>query len=205
MVLVMIGAALQASAHSRAQLVVGRILCGVGTGIKTSTVPMYQSELCDRSDRGKLVSAEVMFIGIGIVIAYWFDFGMSFVSGSIAWRLPIAFQATFAVAVFILVFGLPESPRWLYARGHKEEALAVLCAVHDMQPDDDYIMAERVAIDDAIELEARVTKKSFWSIFKNDEVKTGHRVFLAWAMQFMNQASGINLVVCASPFPVSLP
>ncbi|KAL2106144.1 hypothetical protein VUR80DRAFT_7220 [Thermomyces stellatus] len=200
MVLVIIGAALQASAFSRAQLIVGRLLTGLGTGMKTSTVPMYQSELCDRSQRGKLVSAEVMFVGIGICIAYWFDFGMSYTAGPIAWRLPIAFQATFAILVVVLVFALPESPRWLYARGRQEEAVAVMCAVYDKEPDDDYIMAERTAIEEAIQLERRVAEqKSFWSIFKNDEVKTGYRVLLAWGIQFMNQLSGINLVVYYLP------
>lgn len=196
MVLVIIGAALQAAAFTRAQLIVGRLLTGLGTGMKTSTVPMYQSELCDRSARGKLVSAEVMFVGIGVCVAYWFDFGMSYTSGSIAWRLPIAFQATFAVLVVVLVFALPESPRWLYARGRREEAIEVLCAVHDMEPDDDYIMAERTAIDEAIQLEKQTMEtKSFWSIFKKDDVRTRYRVLLAWGIQFMNQVSGINLVV----------
>lgn len=144
-----------------------------------------------------------MFVGIGICVAYWFDFGMSFTSGSIAWRLPIAFQATFAIVVFFLVFALPESPRWLWARGRQDEAIAVLCAVHDLQPDDDYIMAERTAIDEAAQLEAQVEQKPFWSVFKNDEVKTGYRVLLAWGIQFINQASGINLVVrlVVSPIP----
>ena len=63
---------------------------------QTSTVPMYQSELCEAEKRGRLVSSEPLFVGVGIEIAYWFDYGMSFVPGSIAWRLPIACQMIFA-------------------------------------------------------------------------------------------------------------
>lgn len=42
---------------------------------------MYQSELCEARKRGRIVSSEPMFVGVGIVIAYFFDYGMSFVGG----------------------------------------------------------------------------------------------------------------------------
>lgn len=47
---------------------VGRFVTGIGTGIETSTVPMYQSELCEASKRGKLVCSEPLLVGVGIVI-----------------------------------------------------------------------------------------------------------------------------------------
>lgn len=90
-----------------------RFITGIGTGIETSTVPMYQAELCRASQRGRLVCSEALFVGVGIVIgqfmttwvsktcadsglAYWFDYGMNFTGGDIAWRLPIACQMIFA-------------------------------------------------------------------------------------------------------------
>ena len=60
---------------------------------------MYQSELCDAERRGRLVSSEPLFVGVGIVISYFFDYGMRFVGGPIAWRLPIACQIIFAIVV----------------------------------------------------------------------------------------------------------
>jgi MFS family permease len=51
----------------RAQIMVARYITGIGTGIETSTVPMYQSELCDAKRRGRLVSSEPLFVGVGIV------------------------------------------------------------------------------------------------------------------------------------------
>ena len=50
---------------------IGRYITGIGTGIETSTVPMYQSELCEADKRGRLVSSEPLFVGVGIEIAYW--------------------------------------------------------------------------------------------------------------------------------------
>ncbi|KAM0326523.1 hypothetical protein ACHAQA_006392 [Verticillium albo-atrum] len=197
MVFVIIGTTLQASAYHVAHLVIGRIITGMGTGLKTSTVPMYQSELCPPTSRGRLVSAEVLFVGVGIVFAYWFNFGMGFVGGAIAWRLPIALQAIFAVGVVILVFALPESPRWLFNHGREAEAIQVLCDVYDKEPTDEFIVAERNAILRAIELESSSQSNKY--LFRKDNVRTRYRVFLAWLIQFMNQVSGINMVVYYIP------
>lgn len=196
MCFVIIGATLQCSAYTVPHLVIGRLVTGLGTGIKTSTVPMYQAELSAREKRGRLISAEVLFVGVGIVLAYWFDFGMSFAGGPIAWRLPIAFQMLFAITVIVVVFGIPESPRWLCNHGRREEALEALCAVHNLSPNDEYIVSEMEAIERAIALEGdQLNVHSLASVFKKDEVRTRYRILLAWGMQFMNQAGGINLVV----------
>ncbi|KAJ5895266.1 sugar transporter [Penicillium taxi] len=199
MVAVIIGAILQASSFHVIHLIIGRLITGLGTGLKTSTVPMYQAEMCDAKTRGRLIASEVLFVAFGVVMAYWFDYGMSFVGGPIAWRLPIAVQVCFAVFVIVLVFGLPESPRWLMNHGKEKEAIRVLCTVHDKEENDEYIVNDLRAMISAIELEKTASKKSFLQIFRNDEIKTGQRVLLAWGMQLMNQVSGINLIVSYVP------
>ncbi|KAL1610619.1 hypothetical protein SLS60_002289 [Paraconiothyrium brasiliense] len=172
---------------------VARFITGIGTGIETSTVPMYQSELCEAEKRGRLVSSEPLFVGVGIEIAYWFDYGMSYTSGSKAWRLPIACQMIFAVFVIILVFGLPESPRYLYKHGRSEEALAILCDVYDATPDDPKIAKENGEILEALKVEQEHGEYKWSQLLKRDKVQTGRRVLLAYGMQFMNQMGGINL------------
>jgi hypothetical protein len=47
----------------------------------------FQAELSEAHKRGRLICWEPLFVGVGIVIAYFFDYGMSFVGGQIAWRL----------------------------------------------------------------------------------------------------------------------
>lgn len=64
MILIIIGATLQTSSVNLAHLIIGRVITGLGTGIDSSTVPMYQSELSKKESRGRLVSWEIWFIGM---------------------------------------------------------------------------------------------------------------------------------------------
>ncbi|KAF7595596.1 hypothetical protein BBP40_005342 [Aspergillus hancockii] len=198
MIWVIIGATLQTSAFSVPHLMVGRFVTGIGTGIETSTVPMYQAELCEASKRGKLVCSEPLLVGVGIVISYFFDYGMSFVGGQIAWRLPIACQMIFGFVVILLVFGLPESPRYCYKEGRHGEALQILSDVYGRPKDDEKILAEQAEILEAIAIETKHGEYKWRNILKHDEVSTGHRVLLGYGMQFMNQVGGINLIVYGS-------
>ncbi len=61
--LIIVGATLQCSAFELGHLIAGRVITGLGTGIDSSTVPMYQSELSKKEWRGRLVSWEIWFIG----------------------------------------------------------------------------------------------------------------------------------------------
>jgi hypothetical protein len=114
----------------------------------------------------------------------------------VAWRTPIALQLIFAIAVIFLVWGLPESPRWLAARGREEEAIEVLCAVFDRDRNDPFIVEQVEGIREAIAIETRAGTQKLSALFKNGRLQTGRRVFLAWFGLFMNQLSGINMVVC---------
>ncbi|KAF5365193.1 hypothetical protein D9758_005320 [Tetrapyrgos nigripes] len=203
MLIITIGAVLQAIAYSVPHIIIARIITGMGTGMETSTVPMYQSELCKPEYRGRIVASEPMFVGIGIVTAYWFDYGMNFISSnsssaSIAWRLPIACQILFTIVVSILILAVPESPRWLYQKGRDAEAMQVLSDVYDKPFDDIEVVKEARDIKEAMKLEEE-NAFQWRNLLQRDSVQTGRRVLLAWGMQCMNQIGGINLVVYYLP------
>lgn len=131
--------------------------------------------------------------------AYWIDFGFSFIEGPASWRTPIAIQLVFAIAVIFIVWGLPESPRWLAKRGRMEEALEVICAINDLPEDDPYVVSEMESIRQVLALEQNEQAQSWTSVFKKDILQTRKRVGLAWFGLFMNQLSGINLGTYQGP------
>lgn len=148
-------------------------------------------------------------------LSSWFDYAFSFVGGSFGWRFPLAFQVVFAFIVVILLYDLPESPRWLFKKNCPQEAVEVLCRVFDEKEDSEFIQAEKHSINTALELESQESSASWMSLFQDDAVKTRRRILLAYAVmvfhqhlefllpadftQIMDQATGINLVVFYVP------
>ncbi|KAL6240031.1 hypothetical protein BDW75DRAFT_226729 [Aspergillus navahoensis] len=202
--LLAVGAIPQACAYSRAQMLASRFIGGIGTGIMTSIVPVYQSELCEARNRGMYVCSQPLAVGVGISGAYWFVYGMSFAPGSVAWRLPIAAQLVFIIIVAILVTGLPESPRWLCRKGLSNEAVRVLCDFYDRPENDPKVVNDAEGIFRATELDNLRGEYKWSQVLKKDEIQTGRRVLLAYGLQFINQMGGVNIIVVMLQYNVGL-
>ncbi len=87
---------------------------------------------------------------IGTFVAYWLDFGLSYVPSSVQWPSN-RIQIVFAAMLFVGAFNLPESPRWLIARGRDDEAKHVLFALEGETANKEEIELEARIIRDAIE------------------------------------------------------
>lgn len=68
--------------------------------------------------------------------------GFSYLPGGVAWRIPLALQFIFIVIIFATVPWLPESPRWLVAKGRFEEAEQILADVEGSEVEDPYVQTE---------------------------------------------------------------
>ncbi|CAK3951023.1 Sugar transporter STL1 [Lecanosticta acicola] len=189
--IMIVGAILQCSAFGLAQLIVGRIITGLGNGLNTSTVPTWQSETSKAHKRGQMVMIEGALITGGIMISYWIDFGLSFAPGSVAWRFPIAFQIFFALIIVATILRLPESPRWLILKGRENEAITVLAALSDLPEEDAVIQSEFAAIKDSV-IEA--SQGTFAEVFTMGKDRNFHRAALGYVNQMFQQISGINLI-----------
>ena len=99
-----------------------------------------------------------------------------------------------------MVLGLPESPRWLYKKGRKQEALQVLMDVYEKPEDDPAIMQEETEILRAIQLGETAKKLSWLRLLRHDDhVRTRQRLLIACFVMSLNQLAGINLVVYKFP------
>ncbi|KAK6902816.1 sugar transporter [Kwoniella mangroviensis CBS 10435] len=194
-IIMIIGAILQTAAVDYAMMLVARVITGVGNGLLTSTVPAYQSECAKPHRRGQLVLIEGSLITFGIMMSYWIDLGFYFTTGSISWRFPIAFQILLALImiVFMYAFKLPESPRWLAAKGKYAESLAVLAALENTSVDDKKVIATFNGICDAIAAESQ-GGFGFKELLYNGPTQNLRRTLLGVVAQCFQQICGINLI-----------
>ncbi|KAI4942642.1 hypothetical protein J4E91_009811 [Alternaria rosae] len=189
-----IGEIIQTSSYSFPQFIVGRAIAGFGNGFTTSTAPAYQAECVKSHRKGTILMISAgAFVSAGIALSYWFVFGFAYLtSSSASWRVPIALQIMFALPAIAMLFVLPESPRWLILTGREQEALTVLAALNDDEPDSFETKDEFLQIKDAILIMAQGSSAG---LFSNKERRGFHRVVLAYFVQVFQQGTGINLVL----------
>ena len=69
----------QATAYTLPLTIIGRVIGGLGIGVKTTTIPLWQSETCKPSLRAKLVAIQVTFLVFGFVLTNWINFGFTYI------------------------------------------------------------------------------------------------------------------------------
>ncbi|KAL4773539.1 general substrate transporter [Aspergillus nidulans var. acristatus] len=148
-----LGSGLQAGAQTPAYFFAGRIIGGLGIGMFSHVIPLYQAEIAPPELRGSLVSLQQLSITIGTAIAFWLDYANGHTclgQKSIAWRFPLALQILFAWILFFGMFFFPFSPRWLMSKHRDEEAVVALSKLRRLDPNDPLIKAEILEIKAAV-------------------------------------------------------
>lgn len=192
-----IGATLMASSFSLAQLIVSRILIGIGTGGVLATVPVWQSEISTASRRGAHVVTTGIFIGMGLSLALIMDLCLSFVDTSISWRLPCAFQILLSLTALIFISFMPDSPRWLIQQNRVPEARAILAVLDDIDTTSPEIEAEIRNVTNSLELSGEM---SLSEIFHMGPQKIFYRAVLACSVLMFLQLTGVNAITFYSKY-----
>lgn len=113
------------------QFIFYRILGGVGIGLASVLSPMYIAEVAPANIRGKLVSWNQLAIVSGILVIYFVNYAISLQGDQLwneqlGWRWMFASAALPALLFFILLWFVPESPRWLMLKGQESKATNIL-------------------------------------------------------------------------------
>ncbi|GJN90853.1 hypothetical protein Rhopal_003867-T1 [Rhodotorula paludigena] len=187
------GAILGALATNEGMLIAGRALVGVAG----SLIALSTNLLCNETLHPRLRSIGaaffLVFYYMGSITSAWIAYGVIAAdwSSDWSWRLPTLVQAAGPIIVLIGCFFIPESPRFLIARGKRERAITVLANQHaNGQKDDPLVQHELEEIEEALEREKR-ERTGFMSFFKTKGNR--HRLLIVLTTGTGSQANGVAI------------
>ncbi|XP_073274749.1 inositol transporter 1 [Primulina huaijiensis] len=192
-----VGSIVMAAAPNAYVLIAGRFLVGLGIGVASVTAPVYIAEASPSEIRGGLVSTNVLMITGGQFLSYLVNIAFTEVPGT--WRWMLGVSALPAIVQFSLIIFLPESPRWLYMKKDKSEAIIVLSKIYDPHRLEKEVDQLAAALREEQEKSNNI---SYIDVLKLKELRLA---FLAGAgMQAFQQFTGINTVMYYSPTIVQM-
>lgn len=191
------GGALQSVASSFGLFFFGRTVSGFAIGILSMVVPLYISEAAPTEIRGRMIAIQQLMITIGIVIAsivntiIILNFGTKSLDDT-EWRMALAMQCIPALLLAVIMFFMPESPRWLAEKGRDEEALEVIARLRSAPTSDTEVVDEYKEILDGVQFERSVGNGSWSELFTKGLY---NRVIITCIIQFFQQWTGINVIL----------
>jgi sugar porter (SP) family MFS transporter len=168
-----------------------RFIGGLGIGVSSVAAPTYVSEISTSSNRGRLVAMYQFNIVFGILVAFLSNYFLQGVGGANDWRWMLGVMAVPSLIYTFMVFGIPESPRWLVSVKKDDAGAKKVMERLGMNNIDEEIKL----INDSAQHEAHAghESKSFFS----SKYKT--ILWLTFLIAFFNQWSGINFILYYAP------
>jgi len=179
---------LTALATSSILFISARLFGGLAVGAASVLSPMYVAEVAPANKRGMLVSIYQLTIVLGILASYTINYTLHDVDNN--WRWMFATGIIPSVLFFAGLFFIPESPRWLYKAGKKNDALKVLTRIGGES------LANAEILEIAESLKGNNQSGSIGDLFK----PASRKVMLAgFFLAILVQISGINTIVDYAP------
>lgn len=188
------------------QLVIARMIGGIGIGVVSIISPMYISELSVAEYRGRLVSLYQLAVTIGFLGAYLVNYAllkysltnaqhleyswMKLIFCNEVWRAMLGVSGVPAVLFFFILFFIPESPRWLLLKNKEKQAELVLKRIYLSQNEAQNEL-------DKIRSMLKGTGKLDWSLLKQSNVRKA--VLIGAAIAILGQFMGVNAVLYYGP------
>ena len=175
------------------QFVIARLIGGVGVGAASLVSPLYIAEISPARIRGRLVSLNQLAIVSGILLIYFVNaiiasFGDDAWNAAVGWRWMFGSETIPAALFFLLLFLVPESPRWLTKQGREDEAFGIL----------EKIAGNRQAEIELAEIKNTIAQET-GSIMQL--LKPGMRtaLIIGIVLAILQQITGINAIMYYAP------
>lgn len=167
---------------------IGRVVLGYGVGGCAAGVPLYQSEIAPPTLRGRLIGIEQMVLCTGELIAFWLNYGFTYLATPDWWRIPLAIQILPAIVLGLgCWFWVLPSPRWLVAQDRYECAREVLIRLHGTEA----AAEELETIRETTHLE-KYTKSTWSGMFTRPVLRL---TLLGCGIQGFQQITGTNSIL----------
>ncbi|KAL6233079.1 hypothetical protein BDW75DRAFT_232246 [Aspergillus navahoensis] len=178
---------------NRGMFIAGRFLVGLGSNISQGSAPLLVTELAHPQHRGTLTTMYNTLWYIGSIIAAWTVYGTIKYTSDASWRIPVGLQAAMPAIQFVGVWLLPESPRWLCAKGKTQDAFNILVKYHgNGNREDRFCKWQYHEIQNTIRLEKENSGNSWTLLLKTPGNRK--RLLLITLVSFFSQCSGNGLV-----------
>jgi sugar porter (SP) family MFS transporter len=183
-----ISCVLTAISSSSILFISARLFGGLAVGAASVLSPMYVAEIAPSDKRGMLVAIYQLTIVTGILCSYTINYWLHDVDYN--WRWMFATGVVPSVLFFIGLFFIPESPRWLYKAGRKEESFNVLTRIG----------GETLAKVEILEI-AESLKGNFETVSRGELFKPSSRkvLLIGFFLAILVQISGINTIIDYAP------
>ena len=186
-------------------MVVYRIIGGVGIGVVSIISPLYISELAVAQYRGRLVSLYQLAVTIGFLGAYLVNYQLlgystsnpdivtgwwSLIFVTEVWRGMLGMEILPALLFFIIIFFIPESPRWLILKGREEKATNILERIYTSSKEALFQLTETKSV-------LSSESKSEWKLLLQPGIRKA--VIIGVCIAMLGQFMGVNAVLYYGP------
>ncbi|GAB7359659.1 hypothetical protein MBLNU230_g6838t1 [Neophaeotheca triangularis] len=186
-----LGVALQTGAHTKATFIAGRFFAGLGVGLISVQIPMFQAETLPKWIRGFIIGSYQLAITIGLLLAALVNYGTENRNDSSAYRIPLGIQFAWSLILAGGLAFLPETPRYLIKAGKDSKAIKSLTQLRRLPADHPAIQAEFEEIHGNYEYEKSLGSASYLDCFRGD---IGKRTMTGIGIQCLQQLVGVNFI-----------
>lgn len=185
------GVILQTIATAIPLFTAGRFFAGLGVGLISALIPLYQSETAPKWIRGTIVGTYQLAITIGLLLAAIVDNATGKRNDSGSYRIPVAVQFAWGLIMIVGMAILPETPRYLIKMGRHEKAAKSLARLRRLEISHPALVTELAEIRANHEFELSLGSSSYRQIVKGT---LGKRLLTGCMLQALQQLSGVNFI-----------